>query len=259
MLWPLLIVAFGLSLLSIRNLAWKITSLSLVVLTVGFVAYVALGDYKAPITLKSYETSTSLVSSEIKSAQVIVKAGASKINIDSADQTEVVKAKLESNVAQLSEKSSRDGTKQTVELTMDTVRHWWFGNTKNNFGVTLGRTLLTDFSMDFGAADATIDLSQVKAENIVIKTGASSTDLRLGSAVKTTNLSLESGASSAIIRVPSGSGVRLDIDSGLTSTHLADLEDKGDGIHESPGFADATNTITITAKLGAASFTIERY
>lgn len=259
MLWPLLIIAAGLSMLSIRNIAWKIMTVFMTLVTIGFIAFVALGDYQGPISVKNYESNVVVENSDVKTAKVILKAGASKISVSSATQDEVVKANLESNSTKLVEKTSRDGSKQTTELVMESFRRWWFGGIKNDLNVVIGRTLPTDLTIDYGAADADIDLSQARITNVSLKTGASSTVLKLGDAENVTSVSVDSGASSITIRVPSGSGVRLNISSGLTSNNLADLENKGKGVYESPGYSSASKVVNIDAKIGVASFTVERY
>jgi hypothetical protein len=219
-----------------------------------------LGDNVAPVKVDNYTVAQAVDNKDIARADVIIKAGASKINIDAKDQAEIVNANLESNNSKLDEQSSVSGSTQTVELTMATLNRWWFGsNAKNNLDISLGTKLPTDFSMDFGAADAYIDLSQAKVENITIKTGASSTTLKIGDKVDQVAADIESGVSSIVIRVPSGSGVKLNISNGLTSKHLADLEDRGGDMYESPNYDTATKKIDITAKIGVASFTVERY
>jgi len=260
MLWPIIIIAIGLSIMSIKNIAWKIITLVLAVTAVVLVGYAVLGDNVAPVKVDNYTVAQAVDNKDIARADVIIKAGASKINIDAKDQAEIVNANLESNNSKLDEQSSVSGSTQTVELTMATLNRWWFGsNAKNNLDISLGTKLPTDFSMDFGAADAYIDLSQAKVENITIKTGASSTTLKIGDKVDQVAADIESGVSSIVIRVPSGSGVKLNISNGLTSKHLADLEDRGGDMYESPNYDTATKKIDITAKIGVASFTVERY
>lgn len=259
MLWPLFIIAAGLSMLSVRNLAWKIASAILAVATLVFIGFVAVTDYRGPVAVTNSETSVVADSSDVKTAKVIIKAGASRIDINSADQDEVVKAELESNAARLEEKTTRDGSKQTTELSMESLRHWWFGSIRNDLNVVLGRTLPIDLALDYGAAEANIDLAEVRATNVSLKTGASSTVLTLGDREGVTGVTIDSGASSITLRVPKGSGIRLNLSSGMASHDLADLQKVGDDVYESPEYSKATKVVNVEVKIGMASFKIERY
>jgi hypothetical protein len=142
---------------------------------------------------------------------------------------------------------------------MEGNRHWWFGGVKNNLDVILGRTFPTDLEIDYGAADANIDLSQVRVNNVALKTGASSTILKLGDIENLTDVSVKSGASSITIRIPRGTGVKLNLSSGLTSNSLADLVSVGEDTYESLGYKTASKVVNITTEIGVASFVIERY
>jgi len=44
-LWPLIIIAIGLSVLSIRSIVWKIFTIILAIVTLIAVVYIALGNY----------------------------------------------------------------------------------------------------------------------------------------------------------------------------------------------------------------------
>jgi len=188
-----------------------------------------------------------------------IKAGAGEISINSNDQSEIVKASLDSNIAELVQDVSHTGSVDKINLTMSTLRKGWIGGVRNNLDVVIGRSMPISFSMDFGAAKANIDLAEVKVTDINLKSGASSTILTVGDKTKNVDISIESGASSIVVRVPIDSGIKLNLDGGLIEKKLADLSEKDSNLYQSSNYLDSKNVVNITAKIGVASFTIERY
>lgn len=52
-LWPLTIVMIGLSILAFNNMIWRIVSVALIIVTLGAIVWVAMGNY--PIIHSSFE------------------------------------------------------------------------------------------------------------------------------------------------------------------------------------------------------------
>lgn len=259
-LWPLIIIAAGASILSVRHVIWRIISISLVVLMLGAIIWVMVGDFPDYRVISTSKT-TVQKSESVNKAEVNVKAGAISLSIGSADQAEVIKSTLESNIASVSKKSSVQGQTQIIDLTMTTngSAHWWTGSIKSQWDINLSRNLPIKLSVDTGASDTDIDASDVKLTGANIKIGASSLQMKLGKKTENVDVSIDSGVSSILIKVPEGSGVRLKLESGLTSKQIADLKSVSENTYESAGYDKATNKIDIVAKVGVSSFTIERY
>jgi len=259
-LWPLFIIAAGLSILSFKNIIWKIISVILSVATVAAIAWVMLGGYgQLSIgSAQNYDTTVQVASSEIKSAEINLDAGASDIDISTASQTAVAVANFTSNLASLEKTSSVSGTVQKINFSMKSG-NIWLGSFKNQWDIKLTRDLPISLSVDAGACDADIDLSSAKLNAVNINMGASSLTLRLGENQSLANVNIDSGASSIKVQVPNGVGVKLYLDDGLNSKELADLEKTGEKTYESSGYNSSAKKIDITANIGVSSFTIERY
>ncbi len=258
-LWPILIIVTGLSILAVRGFIWRAVVLTLILMSLLLVGSVA-GGY---VDFSSQTRNTSVIAGfdgkEVKSASLHIKAGAGEISVNSNDQDSIVKSRLDSNIAELVQDVSHDGSDEKINLTMSTLRQGWIGGVHNNLDVMIGRKIPISFSMDFGAAKANIDLAEVRVTNVNLKSGASSTILTVGKKAKTVDISIESGASSTVVRIPLNSGVKLNMDSGLISKELADLIETSSGVYQSSNYSDSKNIVNITAKLGVASFKIERY
>lgn len=259
-LWPLFIIAAGLSILSFKNIIWKIISVILSVATIAAIAWVLLGGISQfnMGSSQTYSDTVQVASNEVKSAEISLDAGASEINISTDSQTAVVTAELKSNFATLEKTSSISDSIQKVNFSMKSG-NIWLGSFKNQWNVSLTRALPISLSVDAGACDANIDLSLAKLNAVDINMGASSLVLKLGANQSLANVNIDSGASSITVRVPNESGVKLYIDDGLNSKELADLKLSGDKTYESNNYNSASKKIDITAKIGVSSFTIERY
>lgn len=259
-LWPLLIVLMGLSILSIRSVFWRITAVLAAVLSVGAIAAAALGYF--PDSNKNVETSTVSVSQEnkgINNLELSIKTGAGDLRVTSHDGDEAVTATLESDVATLKESSSWSNDTQHVVLSTDSNNLWWLGSFKNDLNVSVSEHLPLTLDIDVGASSADLDLRNTYLSSLVIDTGASSLNARLGDRVDRVSVNIDAGASSVDVYAPKDSGVRINLDSGLSSTNFSGLVDKGNGIWESPDYDAADKQIEISAKIGAGSLDLIRY
>lgn len=255
-LWPLFIVAIGLSILTFRGWAGRLLSVVFVILALSAVTYALV---YAPQDTR--QTSTyNIKSQKIDSATVAdinIKTGLSQLGINTTDQTDVVQAHLESNISNLTNNTTLVGTTQTTNIITDATSDWPAGDIDNQLYVNVTRSLPIRLSLDIGASNITADLSLARLQNLDIKSGATKSDIKLGDSEDLMTVNLESGASSFLIKVPSSSGVSVKID-GVTSNHLNGLIKKGDR-YESANYESAIKKININGQLGLASFTLERY
>jgi len=259
-LWPLFIIAAGLSILSFKNIIWKILSVILSVATIAAIGWVLLGGISRLNigSLQAYNDTVQVASNEIKSAEISLDVGASEINISTDNQTAIATAELKSNFATLEKTSSIYESIQKVNFSMKSG-NVWLGSFKNQWNISLTQALPISLSVDAGACDADIDLSAAKLNTVDINMGASNLVLRLGENQSLANVNIDSGASSIKLQIPNGVGVKLHLDDGLNSKKLADLEKTGDKTYESNGYAGAISKIDIMTSIGVSSFTIERY
>ena len=259
-LWPLLIVAAGISILSLNNMAGRIVTIVLVVITLGAVTWVMVGNYPN-LALHKYNTTIKKTSDAVKQAEININAGASSIQIGTISTDLVADVEFESNIASLSETSKLVGDSQQIALAMKSGENngWMIGDVRNIWNIDLTTDLPLTLNIDAGASSSDIDMSGSKLKNMYIKTGASSAIIKLGDKEKITNINIESGVSNIVVKVPKSSVVQLLSDNGLTSNNLADLVNVGNNRYESPSYSQSAKQINIISKIGLSSFTIERY
>lgn len=262
-LWPLFIIFAGLSALSFKNIIWNIVSVIFAIATVGLIGLIAIRGFDLVDTKNSdsNKIDTAIVkieSNEIKSAFIRIDSGVSDMRINTANQSNIVDATLDSDFATLSHKSEKDGTIQRVGLFMETGDNW-LESLDNSWDVKVTRSMPISLDLNTGASKVDIDFSQAIVDSINIDMGASELVLTLSDNQIMAKVNINSGVSSIKIRVPKDSGVRLDIDDGLTSKKLLDLSKTEDGIYQSVDYQESGNKIEITAKIGVSSFAFERY
>jgi len=258
-LWPLIIISAGLSIMSFKNVFWRILMVLLVILSLGAIAWVAVGNFSNFSILRSQELSVNKLSSDVKQAEVSIKAGASVLHIDTANQEQIAKVNLESNYSTLSKTTTQNNNIQQIDFFMTNNNSWWSGDIRNIWDVKLSQSVPIVLNVDAGASETKIDTSSAMLKEMNIKTGASSLDLKLGSIENISNLNIDSGASSVTLRVPSNVGVRLKLEGGLATKELSDLTETTKDTFESLNYPQSQKQINITAKIGVSSFTIERY
>jgi hypothetical protein len=111
--------------------------------------------------------------------------------------------------------------------------------------------------LETGAGESRIDLRDVRAESIVLKTGASSTDLTLPAQAGNTSVQVESGVSAVNLRIPEGVAARISVESGLAGiavdpTRFPRMGDR----YQSPDYDTAINRADIQVRTGVGSVEI---
>lgn len=261
-LWPIVLVAIGLSIIPLMNWVWKFLSIGLVISTMAAIVWAAIGG----VQLSSYKTETiesniEVSSSVVVDAEVSIKAGAVDLNIGTHNNDLITSAQLTSNITSLSKSSIVSGTTQRIsfETQSSDKGSWWLSDITNQLEVNISKKMPIKLNIDTGASDGDIDVSDAKITQANIKTGASDIVIKLGDKEKTVDMNIDSGASSIVVRLPKSSGIELKLESGLTATELADLFEVSPGLYRSSEFSSTTNRIYIVGKIGTSSFKIERY
>ena len=262
-LWPVLIIALGASMLSLRG--W-VGGVVVFVLGAGMLALIAATVVENPwysltsqTRVQTEQVATGSESANLKRLDVGVEAGAAEINLSSSATRQGVMAKLESSHMTLGQSSHSDGITQYVTFTTEPTNRLWLGNIKNKLSLDYTQSVPIALHFDIGAASLKGNIASTKLRSLDVEAGASSIDLKLGMVLPEQDIMLKTGASSVKLTIPKEAGVRVYTDKGLSSTEFAGIDKLHDGLYASPGFDKAAAKINIRAELGASSFTIKRY
>ena len=260
-LWPIFIIALGLSMISMKNVIWRIIVTIMAILTLGGVAWVMVGNYQNSGDLQSYTATIQKASDKVKQAVIKVQTGASSLQIGTTNQEEIANIALESNVANLSKTSEISGETQKISIGMSAKSgsDWLVGNTRNLWDIDLTRNLPLTLNVESGASNIDIDVSEAQLTAMDIRAGVSNIVVKLGNREDLANVYVESGVSSIIFKIPEGSGVQLKLEGGLISKNISGLEEITDNVYQTTGYEQAKKQVNISGEIGVSSFSVERY
>ncbi len=190
-------------------------------------------------------------------ALVRLHHGAGKLHVDTGAPAEQLLSGTFGGGVDL--QTERDGSMITVNLQLPRDAFLagfpWWGSATLDWSVRLSPEV--DLALDIGnGADGTyLDLSALRVTNLTLRTGASSTTVRLPASAGYTRARFEAGAASISLRVPEGVAARMRIHSGLAeiAVDTSRFARVGSEEYRSPDYDTATNKVDIDIQTGLAS------
>jgi hypothetical protein len=125
--------------------------------------------------------------------------------------------------------------------------------------IRLNSLPIWDINIEMGAGEVRFDLTPFKVNSLNFKGGAASFEAEIGTKQPLTNVSVEAGLASVKIIVPSESGCKIDVDSGLSSKDFIGFNKMSDGSYETSNYSTAKNKVNIQLEGGLSSFEVIRY
>lgn len=193
------------------------------------------------------------------SAKLTVAFGAGQFHINGdASANELLSGSF---VGGVQEKVRQEGdfTKVKLQPRSDDFVHvimpWAWGARNWTFG--LNKDIAWQLSLEMGASDAQVDLTDVRVTDLKVETGASNTNITLPANAGVTHVDLDGGAASVVFTVPEGVAARIQVDSGLSSIDI-DRErfPRVGNYYKSADYETAANKIDLNADFGAGSLVI---
>ncbi len=109
-------------------------------------------------------------------------------------------------------------------------------------------------SVETGASESNIDLTDLKVTDFEIKTGASASTITLPARAGLTQVKVSSGAASVKLFLPQGVAGRIRVQSGLAGIHIDPTRFPAvSGGYESPDYASAENKADIFIETGVGA------
>ncbi|HAV75871.1 MAG TPA: hypothetical protein DCX53_00810 [Anaerolineae bacterium] len=157
----------------------------------------------------------------------------------------------------MNENSRLDGDRLSVRVEAGASFVPFIGPSGGVFKFKLSNDVPAIISVETGASQLDMDLTDVPASEIRLETGASSSNLTLP-ARGSYHLDLEAGAASINIRVPDGVSGRIRVNEGLTSINVdtsrfLQLDAR---LYQSADYDNATNRAEISIEAGLGSINI---
>lgn len=128
-----------------------------------------------------------------------------------------------------------------------------------DWDMVLSPHVTLDLELETGASESRIVLTDLKARDVRLKTGASATVIDLPEAAGLTRLWVDSGAASVKVHVPGGVAARIRLRAALAGTRVDAVRFPRRGeapLYESADFETAANRVEIDVDTGVGSIEI---
>ncbi len=242
LLWPLLLVVAGIDLVLARRWPLAAVGLQLLVLAAGLAVLstrpdvVRAGGVAGPVAQV-----VTVERQGAQSATLRFTVGAGRFELVGG-ATALLEAR--SGNADLHERVTR--TNDRAEIRLDQQFSGFSGGDRT-VAVKVASDIPLTIRLESGAGEFTLDLRDVRATDVRIETGASSLTLILPKPAGNVPVRIQAGASSIVIEVPPGVEAKVTTSGGLISTS---------GRTETPGYAIATDRVTVSVEAGASSIAV---
>ena len=256
-LWPVLIIAVGLSLLNNKGFLSKtigfIIFLTVITITSFIIFYGVKNDTKPILNENPFKIERS---EKTNYSSIMIKSGVGKVNITGGSE-EFADGNLRSNISNLKIDNDTSSEKQKLSLEVESRdRIELLSEVKNDLTVKLNSELPTDISLNLGVADSKLDLREVLVNNLDIEIGVANLDLIMGDRAEIAKVNLRSGVSSVKISLPDNVGSRIIIKEGLSSKQLEDFEKIDDETYQTANYDEAEKKIEIDLDIGLSRLEI---
>ena len=188
-------------------------------------------------------------------ARVVLKHGAGRLNIHAgASVSDLAEGDFSGG---LDLRIRRDGDLLDATLSMPSQSFpiFW-GPVGYSLDWTIGFNREIPFSLELkmGAAEARVDLTDLKVTDVRLQTGASATDLKLPTHAGFTRLRVESGAASVNVHIPQGVAARIRARGGLAAISVdSNRFPRSGDFYQSSDYETAVNKAEIDIQTGVGA------
>jgi Domain of unknown function (DUF5668)/N-terminal domain of toast_rack, DUF2154 len=250
-LWPLLFVLFGVDLLLRPRsmLAAVVVEVALIGAAFFYLAATPIPPGANAINTGGFTSQESVLRVGASSLSLTLGYGAGDLTVKAGPTRAVVpelvtvKSTQEDIDLQWNVRSTGSAIVEAKGVGPDFV----IGGVKRAWDVTLPSDMPVALTLNLGAGDFDLDLSNVMLTEATINNGASNLEIALPTPSGNVPVTISTGASSVDLRVPAGIEYRVRMTGGLNTIS---------GPQESAGYSTAVNRLTIAISSGVSSITI---
>ena len=269
--WPLLLILFGVSMLTKKALP-KYTRIiiGLVILAAVILGVIYMGrngGISSGALVRNQEEKTVTVdeplSSGIKKVECDIELGAQAILLD-ATPSGLITGQVSLRAAEPQVKVSQRG--DTAIIKVEPARNftsWWPGARQaGETKLSLTNQAPLDLTLKLGATDIEADLTDLMVTKLDLKVGAFRGTLRYGMRQTLNQTSISAGASDIKIYVPKTSGIKVNYANGLVGMKYTglDVQKSGDGREDkSANYDNTAAKLDFDVKAGASSIEFVGY
>ena len=275
--WPVLLIVLGVELLLTGHVSWAVFWIG-VLLAVTVAVLLTVSGYRIPSPLSRGALSPEAQRFEqalggATQADVKIEHGAGRLSIsDDAGAGLLLAGHLAGDEGARVDVSYRvsDGTGQlTLAPTGRDGPNWLFGSHDAGHDLTVrlsNAVPIRRLEVNTGAADATLELTNLQVQQLDLNTGASSAAVRLPARGQVA-ATISAGATGLAITIPPEVAARIRVDGGLSGITIDRQRFpvvRQEGIpglgssaeYQSPGYAGAANRVDLRISVGASGVEI---
>lgn len=270
--WPVILILIGANLLFSRDdsRTGAIISVMLTLLALGFITYkgITLNDEESPWTFNNNDDSVEESATNTFIEEYNDSIGKAVLNIEGGATRYVLKdttsnlfsADVKKSFGNYSLLRTIDDSTQVLNFKMSGKNNWELkDNDGNKATIKLNSTPVWDIHLQMGAGTANLDLSPFKINNLSIKGGAASFEIKLAEPVQATTVSVETGVSKIEIFIPRSAACKISTESGLSSTDFKGFTRQQDGTYTTGNYNDSIKSIVLNLKGGLSKFKVNQY
>ncbi|MBN1877587.1 MAG: hypothetical protein JXA33_25415 [Anaerolineae bacterium] len=186
---------------------------------------------------------------------VKIEHGAGQIRLDgNAPSAYLMSGTFEGGI----EYRLKTGDNNTLDLKLQTPPQvygpWNWGYTRREWNLSLTPEIPLTLTVQSGASDTRLDLTELQITELKVNTGASATQVTLPAHIPYTRAAFEGGAASVNIRVPEGVAARVQTEGALYNANI-DTErfPRQGNIYQSRDYETAERKADIIIKMGVGS------
>jgi hypothetical protein len=275
LIWPILIIFAGLSLLTGRS--WLTAIIGIITTLIVVVAVVLMlfgGQIGGGRTVwpywqmgvnNNFDDSQSQIKEQpiviprdeaAKSAVITLKARTGNVSVKGGS-TGLVEGKYSASFGNVATSSNLDGASQFATLeTFGPGPMMMFGGSPSDLDLVMTTQIPLRLNVSTGASSLELDLTRLVLEQLDIEAGASSLKLALGDKAALNEVKVKAGASSVEVEVPRTAGVKLVLDSALGSLNLEGFERIDDRNFKTSNYDRSEKKINLNFELGVSSLMV---
>jgi hypothetical protein len=254
-LWPLILIVIGVDIAIGRR--WPLAALAADVLVIAAgIALVTLQPSVFPFAVFSTEgggnATVDVPRSDVKTMTLRLGAGAAAVEIRGGASA-LVHAQSDRDDLRL-RSATRVGDRMDVRVDQGFANGFRFGpSATSHVSVQVANDIPVSVTVDGGAGEFFIDLSDVRATDVRVNVGAASLRVVLPKPTGDVPVTISAGASSVIIEIPAGVEARVTTTGGLISTHVENARMSGS---ETSGYGGAADRVSVRVSGGVSSIVI---
>ncbi|MFQ6071175.1 MAG: toast rack family protein [Methanosarcinales archaeon] len=254
-LWPLILIAIGLSLLFKNSKLWFLSYLIPIIIAGMVISFAFQYNFKEPESVLATSTLNQRLE-DIAKAEIEIDFGAGNLNIG-AGSNNLFDGEFKYNNKKFLPNPVYKTKKGIAKLRLKAGSNLRTFHPINEWNLNFTGKIPIDLKVDYGAASAIIDMSDLKVDKLDIDGGATNTELIFG--IYPTKADINIGVSKLAIKIPKEVGAKIKLEDSINSVNMDDLEklDGKEGVYITKNYEDVKNKLDITIDSGVSDINVE--